>query len=371
MITTPLQHQSLSAYTNAYILSAVQYGDFMKKLWAKGEDKSTFMNGAGQGANFILKCLAYPYPLSGFDSTVSYGSNIVVANQTIATDTAVQQLVGQDTWTDWSPMDVEFLIDAGVPESYKLDFPYWYACSKHCSYKLYLPYIGYIEIDAFLGFISNLKIKYTIDATTGIGVCYVSGYDIMSKEYIPLVRQEFMAAFEIPLTGADSASISAMYRSASFANKTSAFGVLGGVASIAVGVGGLYASKGLSTQASIGMIMGGAATLAGSVAAGDKAKEDMISAQNYAPNMTGVSTDSGCALWSYHRVPYVVCEHNYLVRGDGYVKYYGYPCYKNVIIGDLTGYAEFNSVHVENTTATADEQAEIEQLLLAGVIING
>lgn len=377
MITTPLQHQSMAAYTHTYALTYSQFYKFYTEIWKLDAGNTTFMNGAGQGANFILRCLAYPYPIPLADHVSA--SVIRIANQSVdaqAGGKSVYAIQNTGSWDEWSPLTVEFNLESGIPSvyttgDYALDFPMWYACSKHCSYKLFLPYIGYMEVDAFIGFITTLKIKYTIDVTTGIGVCYVNGYDTKREEYVPLIRKEFMAGMEIPITGADNSAITAAYRNASYANTTSAFGILGGVAMIGAGALSLYASKGLSTGQSIGMISAGAATLTGAAVAGDKAKEDMISLQNYSPNMTGISTDSGSALWSYHRIPYILCEHNHLFRGNSREKFFGYPCYQVVNIGDLTGYAEFNSVHIENTTATADEQAEIEQLLLTGVIING
>ena len=46
----------------------------------------------------------------------------------------------------------------------------------------------------------------------------------------------------------------------------------------------------------------------------------------------------------------------------------GYPSFITVTLGELSGYTEVHSIHLENIPATADELSEIETLLKGGVI---
>ena len=49
-------------------------------------------------------------------------------------------------------------------------------------------------------------------------------------------------------------------------------------------------------------------------------------------------------------------------------KFIGYPSFITVRLGDLSGYTEIDSIHLENVPATESELSEIESLLKSGVI---
>lgn len=47
---------------------------------------------------------------------------------------------------------------------------------------------------------------------------------------------------------------------------------------------------------------------------------------------------------------------------------FGYPSYITAKLGDLEGYTEIDSIHLENIGATESELSEIESILKGGVI---
>ena len=52
-----------------------------------------------------------------------------------------------------------------------------------------------------------------------------------------------------------------------------------------------------------------------------------------------------------------------------YNSFVGYPSNVTKLVGDLNGYTEIDSIHLENVNATENELNEIERLLKMGVIL--
>lgn len=356
------QHNSLSPYVHAYVLTRNHYYNFRDKIWSiKASDVSTFMSGSGQGANFILACYSYPYNLNVL-SSVSSSSGIYIANKYLdimGSGKAVLQLLPE--YQHYSPLDTAFTIKAGLPDD--VDLPLWYVRSNKCKYKLYLPYIGFIEIDTITAIDYNLTIHYTIDATTSIGVCEL----IIFKEstIVTTHHLEFSAGFPVPITGADNANIAQSQRSAISQTVTG----LGALA-----VGGILETYGILSpeplSKTLALTAGGALTaMSGAVnmATGIQSTMDL---QKYAPTMTGLSNVCGGAQYSFNITPYILCVYDDIQDYNGQEHYYGKPCFKEVTINSLKGYARFARIHVEIDNATEPEKTELEQLLTQGVIIN-
>ena len=356
------QHNSLSPFVHVYVLTRNHYYNFRDEIWRiNASNVTTFMNGAGQGANFILACYSYPYNLNVL-SDVSTASGIYIANQYLSisgSGKSVMELLPE--YQRNSPLTNGFTIEAGLPDDIKL--PLWYARSNKCKYKLYLPYIGFIEIDSLTAIDYSLSINYSIDATTSIGICELSIFKETS--FINTHHLEFSAGFPVPITGADNANIVQSQRSALSQTLT-------GLGAVAIG-GALEAYGVLSPEPlskTLALAAGGALTAVGGVANMATGIQSTMDLQKYAPTMTGLSNVSGGAQYSFNITPFILCVYDDIQDYNGQEHYYGKPCFKEVTINSLKGYARFARIHVEIDNATEPEKTELEQLLTQGVIVN-
>lgn len=67
--------------------------------------------------------------------------------------------------------------------------------------------------------------------------------------------------------------------------------------------------------------------------------------------------------------PYLIISRPKMSIPEGYGHYYGYPSNITSVLGNLTGYTEVGSIHIEGIPATSKEIEEIEMLLKGGVIL--
>lgn len=83
---------------------------------------------------------------------------------------------------------------------------------------------------------------------------------------------------------------------------------------------------------------------------------------------TGGSLNGNTGAMSF-KTPYIIFEYpitnNIVDRG----RYFGYECNKTVKIGNVKGYAEFDSVHIDTINCTDEERKYITDKLYNGVII--
>lgn len=200
--------------------------------------------------------------------------------------------------------------------------------SPYTKYELYLPFIGYKEIDADEIVNNNLSIKYRVDILTGDLVCFISIGD--------KVRYQFggNCLISLPLN--------------SSAKDTGS--VISGVASLTTAVGGLLLGSGTATAAGVT----GAAV-------------NLITDKQSIKHGSSLSSSSNY-LGLLNPVLYITRPRQNVPADYGKIK--GYPSNITTQLKNLTGYTVIDEIHLENMSATDDEIEEIETLLKQGVIIN-
>ena len=203
--------------------------------------------------------------------------------------------------------------------------------------ELYIPFIGKIPISTaqFVG--HTISVKMIVDFITGAGTA------VVFCDYIPVIYQQGVVGVSIPITGDNAAA---------------------------------YA------QSVIGNVVQGAQSLAGitaSVAKGDVGGA-IGNSVNYAmstyqamstPTMfqTAGASSPQCALYQPMK-PYFVVYRPKPKDVNIYGHTVGYATQKTVAVGAVQGYAEFGNVDTTGINATAEELAEIKQLLERGVYVN-
>lgn len=189
---------------------------------------------------------------------------------------------------------------------------------------IYLPFIGFrdVNINEIMG--SEVNINYKIDVYTG--TVYASVSTIRNGIMQVLYTYEGNCAVQIPLTGGDRSRLLG--------------GVVGAVA---------------------GLAMGSPITAIGSVASGifngaTSNKQGSIGANAGAMGIKN---------------PYIVITNTQAYDAYNYNKQYGFPANASIQLGSCKGYTRVKSVHVSSiSNATNEEKQTIDSLLKQGVIIN-
>ena len=211
-----------------------------------------------------------------------------------------------------------------IPE-YFLDYTDY---SPYTEVQCYLPFIGFVTLDADDIIASTVNIKYTVDLYTGTCIAEIS----VSKGDLSAVLYTFNGncAVQLPLTSATHNSI---------------FGVLTGVSSILAGV---------ATGNPL-MLIGGLASA-----------ELSFNKQNITRSGTlGSNAGAMCI-----KKPYIVVRRPVACNPQEYNKYYGIPSSHTVFLSALKGDTRVKNIHVESIVSATDyEKQMIEDILKKGVII--
>lgn len=190
--------------------------------------------------------------------------------------------------------------------------------------KLFLPFIGFVDLDTNEVMNSSISILYKVDVLTGDTLAEVR----ILKNNLDAILYTYNGncAVQMPISASN---YSAMLKStvAGFVGGAVRGGVVGGA------VGGLAgaAASGVSIQHS-GNIQGNAGALG-------------------------------------QKKPYLVITRSKPYMANNFETFQGKPINKTVTIGDCVGFTKFKEVHLEGIHATSDELEEIETLLMEGVII--
>ena len=247
-----------------------------------------------------------------------------------------------------------FEVDCGsieVPMFYKSCFD----ANPYSKDHLFLPYIGFVELnpDEVQG--KTLSIKYHIDCMTGDCVAFISRTAV-STGLVPVTQviAQFsgncgtrVAFGRQSFDNAISASIQLM---------TGAAGALGAVAMLAGGAGGL-ASGG--KQLAEGMIASGVSGMTMSAVNGAKAHTERAGVMGASAGYMGI------------QFPYLVREipRQSLPAEGSYRRLNGYPTNKEGPLTKYSGYTCVESIELSGIGATEGEKEEILNMLTGGVIV--
>lgn len=191
--------------------------------------------------------------------------------------------------------------------------------------EIYLPYIGThaLAVDDIMG--KTISVVYHIDILSGACCAYVKCGDSVLYSFVG------QCASSIPITGD---------------NWTN---VINGAISIAGSIGSMVASGGMSAPMAIGQI---ASTAVNTM----KPSIEKSGSMGGTGGLLGIQT------------PYLILTRPRQALPKDQNVFKGYPSFITATMGDLSGYTEIDTVHLEDIPATDAEIVEIESILKTGVI---
>lgn len=199
--------------------------------------------------------------------------------------------------------------------------------SPYTKAEIFLPYIGThsIDVDDIMG--KPVHVKYSVDILSGAVSAFIKCGDSVLYEFTG------QCSCSIPITGNDWTN------------------VINGAINIAASVGTMVASGGLSAP----MAISGGASIAGN-------------ALSMKPSIERSGAINGMGAMLGNQTPYLILTRPRQALPPKQNEFIGYPSFITAQIGTLSGYTEFEEVHMQGMTATQEEVNEIERLLKSGVI---
>ena len=224
--------------------------------------------------------------------------------------------------------------------------------APYTTIKIFLPYIGIVELNTNDVMKREIKLEYTFDILWGVCIAhiYVKNDD---DEWTLHYERHGQYLINIPITKADRGQEAAAIKQAiSFI--ATGFGAAGGYA-----LGGGNVSD-MTPNAAAGT---GAGIVGGTVS----------TAMNVMSSHPQINYSDGSAggLSGYMGIdePFIMIEHVITARPEHDELYKGMPCYITGDVGDFKNYNKFVDVHLEGIPCTSKEQDEIYKWLTNGVII--
>lgn len=199
-------------------------------------------------------------------------------------------------------------------------------------FKLFLPYVGYVDIQPEFINGGELKVKYRFNVFDGSFMVYVistSGHSELDESLI--AQYAGVAAIHIPIQSQD------------YSNKIS--GLISSMGSLA--------AAGLTGGASMGV--GAASSLANT----------MISK----PGTTNANGYNASSSYLSHRKPYLIIERQSSQFSEKYPEERGLPLFIKATINDCRGLTVCDNPHLDTITATVEEKERIFKYLTEGIIV--
>lgn len=234
--------------------------------------------------------------------------------------------------------------------------------SPYTKIEMWLPFIGYqqIDVDEVMG--NSITVKYHIDVLSGSCVAFVqANIGPAVGPAVPIVIAQYSGncSVQIPFSGQSYDQVI-----------SDAINMLTGIAS---------AGGGVSTAVSAASLPGELALAIGSDMY-EQGKEQALSgmtdtvgtvADTMGHKPTIVRNGVVGASCGYMGImyPYIIKKVPWQSKPDDYANFKGYPCNKMLTLSQLTGYAQVDDIHLNNIPATEPEVAEIYKLLKGGILL--
>ena len=310
------------------------------RYWLKGSDISnlqsflfsdTFLNNIKRlwtdPAEYMIK-LAY-YPFDGVAHDYNGTANATVSIGGIASEISAYAMLNNYN-------NKFFGGTINIEEYYGTYLDY----SPYTTAEIYIPYIGYRQINLSDVMGKTLEIQYAVDFDTGILTAFVL------SDSTPLTMYSAPFGVEVALSGSNANQVA-----------QSVLGMVGDVVSAAGGVVSLITSAGASAPVAIPQITGAAGNLVNQVMNLD------ISPRNFG------SPSPTTALYAPQQ-PFIVLHRPITAEPADFAALNGYAAGYSGLVSSFSGYLKASSVKLSyDTKVSQAEQQEIISLLLGGVYI--
>lgn len=289
-------------------------------------------------------------PYSGFSSSITGKPKI----GTYKFDSELDIAGTEYLQVDYGTIDVKFSYDGY--ENY----------SQYSDCKIFLPHIGYKELDIDMIQGCRLNLKYIVSLVTGDIYAYlyakwVSGKDKGANNIDHLLYHwQGNCTMSVPVTHIDKSS---------YVN--GAIQAAGNIASIVSGgltmnslAGQMNMAESSGEYAALNKQFEGAGLSVGRNIAGLGSSV----ASMFKPSITTSGNISGACAYMSERVPYLLMSRPIIIGTDDIKRHYGLVTAKKYSITDIkgTGYTELNGVDLNGVTATEDELNELKSILEGG-----
>ena len=219
--------------------------------------------------------------------------------------------------------------------------------APYTSIGIYLPYIGFKNLDVSKCMAKKINVTYGVDFAQGIATAYIAYYQDGNKQ----VFAEYSGQMGIPIkvTGKNTTAVENAVKDAAFA--------LGGFALSAIAVAAAPATGGASLLAGAGV-----------AGAGLNAVEKTFNATTIQPDTVSIG-NAGAENWLISpQGCYIFIQRPRTATPKNFNKTNGWATRYTCTISEFTGYLECSTV-INTVSATAEEKNQITNLLKQGVYI--
>ena len=225
--------------------------------------------------------------------------------------------------------------------------------NPYTSIKIYLPFVGYKEIDVDEVMGSTLHLYYNIDLLTGTCVAIINVSKTINGTALNSVLYQFdgMIGTEIPVTSNDySQVVSALLK---------------GIATTGAAIG-ITAATGGSGGALLGSAVASEkATAIGTTMMVNSAIDTVTSKINV---QHGGSLGGSMGVLA-SKQPYLIITRVIPKNPTNYASLHGIPSNTYKKLSSLKGFTKMQDIQIKSTIGSVDETEEIKQLLLNGVVL--
>lgn len=297
-------NSNIGVLTTSYAMTETNLKNLGHKLWdASFLDDISLINNSPIENIISVKSFGFPFS-SGTSATVKIGN-------------VSMNVEGLKIPSNFSPIRTIGTFKIDKKFSGHLEW-----LNYQMNARIYLPYVGFQELDIFAVLNKTVTVKYIYDIITG--VCTACLY----ADSIEIAKYSGNMAIDIPITASNRAQVEAGYL-------TSALGALASLAT-----GNLLGTVG----SAFGAIMN----------------------QNHFT--TKGSPSPSCDSFDEQKV-FVIIDKPVYYEPSNFAHDYGYPCNMGKKLKHLKGFTKCRNVDVNAIICTEDERAEIKRLLESGVYL--
>ena len=253
---------------------------------------------------------------------------------------------------------------------------------------IFLPYIGVrpLKVDDFMP--GTMQVKYIVDLLTGTCVALISSTKSEQHEYddetgvmyqftgncatqVPVTAEQFAEAVRAGINMVAAVGTFALLAGAGGAGAAGAAAATeGGVAATGGGSAmvpyGTFASYNTPQAVEVGAKTG--QSLIKKVGQVRTAASGIENVMGLKPSAARSGVMGASAGLMGVQTPYLIITRPRIAHPEDQNKYTGYPSFMTQQLSELTGFTQIEEIHLEALPCTAEEQAEIEELLKTGVI---
>lgn len=277
----------------------------------------------------------------------------------------------------WYPTTVSMNVASGTAIEVGMgtcEVPAYYgnALDYKSRIQIYLPYVGFQDLDPAEVIGKTLGLKYFVDLITGDCVAKIYINDVIYYQFkgamaspIPLGKDNFTDMIQQGInigTGAITAGMAVSGAAGAISQGTA----MHNFAIEQANAGTIYPEQFTASQQ---LIEEGTSRVPQAQMSLEQLQNKLSTAINTGTNVPHGTNAGGNMGWYMNQTPYIIIVRPNLSMPENYGHYHGYPSNITSKIGDLSGYTEFSAIHLEGLTATSNELAELEKILKGGIRI--